>query len=506
MDRLEVKAQFTVDDAGTIEGLAWPFGTADLVGDVIERGAFAKAVAPLPMLDTHDPSKIIGVWDQITETAEGLQVKGRLMIDDVARAREVRSFVKAGVMRGLSVGFRKAKSMPRQPRGRTISELELVEISVCRSAVNPGAGITHAKGGDMPDPVENPEITTLKSQVAELEKKVDTGPLLARLEKLETKSARPDPGDKKDEPSLERKAFATYLRLGNNIAEEDKKALITSVDTQGGYLAPPELSSEIIRDLVEFSPIRSYASISSTGSPSVVYPTRGDLTNAKWVGETQTREESEITFGQKEIAVKELATFVDISNRLLADAPQAETEVRLALAEDFGKKEAHAFLWGEGVLQPSGLMRNTDIAEVANGHAGSLSPDALVKLLYSMPQAYRNSGAWAMNGTTLGIIRTLKDGDGRFLWQPSFQLGQPETILGRPVIEMVDMPNIASGEFPIIYGDFKGYRILDREGMSILVDPYTRATNGITRVHATRRVGGAVLQAARFRKLKMATS
>lgn len=328
----------------------------------------------------------------------------------------------------------------------------------------------------------------------------------ARLGKVEAKSNRPDPGEKKDEPTLERKAFAAYLRQGNNAPADELKALNTAIDTQGGYLAPPELSSEIIRDLVEYSPIRAFADARSTGAPSVVYPTRGDLTNAKWVGETQEREESEITFGQKEVAVKELATFVDISNRLLADAPIAEAEVRLALAEDFGKKEATAFLWGDGVLQPNGLMVNPDITSFANGHATGLSADALVKMLYSMPQAYRNKGAWAMNGTTLGIVRTLKDGDGRFLWQPSFQLGQPETILGRPVIEMVDMPDVEAGEFPITYGDFKAYRILDREGMSILVDPYTRATNGITRIHATRRVGGAVLQPARFRKLKMAVS
>ena len=68
------------------------------------------------------------------------------------------------------------------------------------------------------------------------------------------------------------------------------------------------------------------------------------------------------------------------------------------------------------------------------------------------------------------------------------------------------MPDLASGEEPILYGDLQAYRIIDRTQMSVLVDPYSRAINGITRIHATRRVGGAVLQPARFRKLRMATS
>jgi HK97 family phage major capsid protein len=73
-------------------------------------------------------------------------------------------------------------------------------------------------------------------------------------------------------------------------------------------------------------------------------------------------------------------------------------------------------------------------------------------------------------------------------------------------MEMVDMPDIGDGNYPIIYGDFSAYRIVDRLSLSILSDPYTQARKGVTRIHATRRTGGRVLQAARFRKLKTATS
>jgi HK97 family phage major capsid protein len=346
---------------------------------------------------------------------------------------------------------------------------------------------------------------TVDDRIKEVEKKADTTDLLARLDKLEVKTNRPGGGSEtKDEPSAERKAFAVYLAQGDHIEAEDKKALNVSNDKQGGFLAPPEMSSEVIRDLVEFSPIRQFASVRGTSADSVIYPTRGDITNATWVGEMQPSDESTITFGQREIQVHELSTFVDISNRLLQDAPQAETEVRMALAEDFGKKEATAFLYGVGVDMPQGLMVDPRVPEMANGSTTELSTDALIALMYSMPAAYRNRGAWGLNGTTLGKLRTLKDSDGKYIWQPSVQVGQPETLLGRPVVEMVDLDDAEANSSPIIYGDFQAYRIVDRLSMSVLVDPYTLARQRITRIHATRRVGGALLQPARFRKLKMA--
>ncbi|GGO55239.1 phage major capsid protein, HK97 family [Roseovarius pacificus] len=369
-------------------------------------------------------------------------------------------------------------------------------------------------GDDDPNDIVTQAIAdlteTVNKRLDEIDEKADTSKFSDRLDKLEAKSnrAKSDDDDDPDEQAeIEKKSFAVYLRKGNGATDEEVKALTVSNDEQGGYLAPPEMSTEFIRDLVEFSPVRSVASVRNIGSPSVKYPKRTSGTNAQWEGEAEEAQESTATFGQLEVPAHKLMTYVDISNELLSDSGgTAESEVRLALAEDFGKKEGAAFVNGTGAGQPEGLMTHAGIGEYLNGHATTLSADALVKMMYDLPAMYRNNGAWMMNGTSLGIVRTLKDGDGRFLWQPSFQAGQPETILGRPVIEAVDMPDIASGAFPILYGDFSAYRIVDRLAMSILVNPYLLATKGLTRIHATRRVGGRVLQAARFRKLKMATS
>ncbi|WP_370158459.1 phage major capsid protein [Salipiger bermudensis] len=375
------------------------------------------------------------------------------------------------------------------------------------------AAITLKDGGDDdPEDIVTKALTDLTTTVEKRfdDQDAERKKLSERLDKIEAKSNRAK-GEGDDDPDeaaeLEKKSFGTYLRKGNGATDEEVKALTVSNDEQGGYLAPAEMSTEFVRDLVEYSPIRSVASVRSIASPSVKYPKRTSGTNAQWEGEAEEAEESTATFGQLEVPARKLMTYVDISNELLSDSGgTAEAEVRLALAEDFGKKEGAAFVSGTGAGQPEGLMTHPDIAEWVNGSTANVSPDALVRMMYDLPAAYRNSGTWMMNGTTLGLIRTMKDGDGRFLWQPSFQAGQPETILGRPVIEAVDMPDVASGAFPILYGDFSAYRIVDRLAMSILVNPYLLATKGLTRIHATRRVGGRVLQAARFRKLKMSTS
>jgi len=144
VERLFLETKLLAGDAGAIEGLAWPFGTPDRVGDVIEKGAFAGARAPLPMLFGHDPNDPVGVWSEATEAADGLRLKGRLLVDDVARAREVHALVKSGAVGGLSIGFITRKAEPRKG-GRTIKALELVECSLVSIPMHPGARVTSAK-------------------------------------------------------------------------------------------------------------------------------------------------------------------------------------------------------------------------------------------------------------------------------------------------------------------------------------------------------------------------
>lgn len=520
-ERLETKAAISVNDDGEISGIAWVFDAADRMGDRILKGAFKAAPKSLPILWMHDHRNPIGVWDEIRETERGLEVKGRLLVKDVESAREARALIRSGAARGLSVGFYKKKFSRRRGGGRDIAELDLSEISVVSVPAHPEAqilSVKHLKGNDMDDETidapETPEHKDYSSEIAELKSLLESTTksftdLKADHQKLATKLNRPnvvtktaDPGEEK--AATERKAFTDYLMRG---MQAETKSLIASSDPNGGYLVPEQETSEFIRNLVEFSPMHSIASVRSTSAPSVIYPKRTGITNAVWHGEQDDRTGSQPAFGQHQIDVKQISTYVEISKQLLEDAATVEAEVRLALAEDFGQKESLAFVSGTGGAQPKGFLNDAGISHTLNGHASNLSADALITLMYALPAAYRSRGSWVMNGNTLAVVRKLKDGQNNYLWQPAYAAGQPETILGRPVVEFVDMPDVEADALPIFFGDWQGaYRIIDRTNMSVLVDPYTKATSGLTVYHATRRVGGGLMKAEALRSLKMATS
>lgn len=513
IERLECKAAFTADEAGTIEGKAWDFATPDRVGDVIEPQAFASAIGKtLPMLYGHD--KPVGVWSNIAVDGEGLKVKGRLLVEDVPEAKSARALVRAGGVTGLSVGFVTKKSAPRKGGGRTISDLDLVEVSIVAVPAHAAARISSVKDLLMTDTtIEKTEAKPeAKAAPAADTKAIDT--LTARITELETKLARPAVVTKKaDEPSEERKAFTSYLRRGKeSMPVEEVKALRVADDTAGGYLAPSEFSTEVIKGIVEFSPIRQAARVGSTSSGEVILPKRTGRPTANWVGETEDRSATESAYGQIEVPIHEAACYVDVSQRLLEDsAVNVEAEVAFDLAEEFGRLEAAAFNAGDGNKKPLGIMSAAGVAYTPTGNASTLGTnpaDTVIDAFYALPVFYRNRGVWLMNSKTIAAVRKLKDGStGAYLWQPGLAAGDPATILGRPLIEDPTMPDVGSGAEPILFGDIAtAYRIYDRVALSLMRDPYSQATKGLVRFHARRRTGGALVLAEALRKIKCATS
>lgn len=328
-----------------------------------------------------------------------------------------------------------------------------------------------------------------------------------RIDRLETMLKRHPTGgadESKDAPTLETKAFGGFLRMGADaLPEIERKSLTVGTDTAGGYLATSQFEREIIKNLVQFSPVREAARVGQMSKGEILIPRRTAAPTAYWVGETETRTGTQAAYGQARITAHEMACYIDVSQQLLEDAEfGVETEIAMDLAEEFARLEGYSFVLGNLVSKPGGILSDADVTSVVSGAATTVTADGLINILYDLPAPYRNKSAWMMNGTTLGAIRKLKDGNGQYLWQAGIAAGQPETILGRPVVEAVDMPDVGAGLTPIAVGDFKqAYRIYDRVGMSILRDPYTMATSGLVRFHARRRVGGDVVKAAALRKL-----
>lgn len=143
-ESLVLETKLLADDDGSIEGIAWAW-SPDRVGDVIEKGAFAGAKLPIPMLFGHDQNDPVGVWTEAIEDSEGLRLKGNLLVNEVARAREVRALVKSGAVRGISIGFLTKSAGPRKGGGRLIKALEWLEASLVAIPMHPGARVTSAK-------------------------------------------------------------------------------------------------------------------------------------------------------------------------------------------------------------------------------------------------------------------------------------------------------------------------------------------------------------------------
>lgn len=150
-----------------------------------------------------------------------------------------------------------------------------------------------------------------------------------------------------------------------------------------------------------------------------------------------------------------------------------------------------------------GFMSDTSVPEVSSGHASQVTADGLIDAWHALPAPYRNSAVWAMNSATLGGVRKLKTATGEYLLSMSGLSGAPvTTLLGKPVVELPDMPNVGAGNTPIVFGDFsQAYRVFDRVGLSILRDDFTQRTKGKVRFHARRRVAGGVRKSEALRRL-----
>ncbi|WAJ26284.1 phage major capsid protein [Antarcticirhabdus aurantiaca] len=333
-----------------------------------------------------------------------------------------------------------------------------------------------------------------------------------RIASLETRLNRPGgtQTETRNEPTIEQRAFGNFLRHGQtNLTAEEQRALTVGVDANGGYTVPDNFVAELLRDVVNFSPVRQYARVMSVAGANVRMPKRTGNMTAQWVAEIGDRPETQPTYGEVELTPFEAACWVPVSNQLLEDSAfDLEAELRFDASEEFGRLEGVAFVSGDGVGKPKGILTEASIATITSGNASTLGTgpaDKLVDLYYALNPAYRRNGTWAMNSKSLAAIRKLKDTQGNFLWSPGITAGQPETILGRPVIDLPDMPDVGANALPIIFGDFaQGYRIVDRVQLQVLRDPYTLATKGQTRFHFRRRVGGGVVKAEAFKALKIA--
>ena len=346
--------------------------------------------------------------------------------------------------------------------------------------------------------------TALEGLTSDVEKKTaPVADLAKRLDAIEANDNREADED------VEAKALNQFLRDGQVDAEV--KTLTVGTATAGGYVTAPEYSATVIKKLTELSPMRRLASVMSIGAGEIYIPTLESDAEGGWVTETGDRTEDEPTFGQVNIKAHEHAVIIPVSRVLLEDSfidLQAFLADRIAV--QFAKAEATAFVSGDGTNKPTGLLNApTDYDGVDAKQDGTDILDRLIDLYYDLPGEYAMRGTWAMNRRTMGVIRKAADSsDSRgTLWSDGLADGTPARFLGAPVAEFPGMDDLdanLSGDpdtYPVVFGDFSNYQVIDRVGLQILRDDYTGASKGTVKFHARRRVGGKVLLTEAFRVL-----
>jgi len=310
--------------------------------------------------------------------------------------------------------------------------------------------------------------------------------------------------------------FGAFVRSGMTV---ETKAVAGTSDAAGGYAVPREIDAMIDATLKVASPIRAIAQVVSVGSAGYRKLVTSGATPSGWASEGGARPETATpTFNEIAPPMGELYANPAASQAMLDDAA-FDVEAWLAgeIAGEFARAEGQAFVNGSGTGRPRGFLNYPTAAtgdaarpfgtlqHLPSGAAADFGSDPenrLIDLVHSLRGAYRQGACWVMNAQTAARIRKFKTADGAFLWTPGLAEGQANTLLGYPVVEAEDMPDIAAGTLPIAFGNFKaGYLIAERAETQILRDPYSNKP--FVHFYATKRVGGAVTNSEAIKLLKV---
>ena len=358
------------------------------------------------------------------------------------------------------------------------------------------------------------DVEGLKRDVAALKGRVRAWqrPLLGGVDGV--KAAEDDPA---------RAAFIDrYVRRGLETGVE-LKSLNGATAGDGGYAVPREIDAAIEALVKQASPIRALANVVQTGSAGYRKLVTNGGTASGWAGETAGRPMTATpTFNEIVPPMGELYANPAASQAMLDDAAfDVEGWLAAEIAAEFARAEGAAFVSGDGVNKPKGFLTYATSAQtdanrafgtlqyVASGGAGAFASshpgDKLVDLVHALKASYRQGAAFVMNSTTLAAIRKFKTSDGTPLWQPALSESLPQRLLGFPVVEAEDMPNIAADSLSIAFGNFAhGYVVADRGETSILRDPYTNKP--FVHFYAVKRVGGALANSEAIKVMKFSAS
>jgi len=297
-----------------------------------------------------------------------------------------------------------------------------------------------------------------------------------------------------------KKAMLTALRTEFRTISD---VLQEGVDSDGGYLVDDEMDSRIIDILEEENIMRKLGTkITTTGEHKI--NVAASKPAALWVEEGGALTFGDATFDQKFLDAHKLHVAIKVTEELLYDSAfNLEKYITTQFGKALANTEEDAFLNGDGNGKPTGVFHATKGGQIAGTNTAALKSDDILDLVYALKRPYRKGASFIMNDKTLAEIRKLKDGQGNYLWVPSYTLGEPDRIAGFEVRTSAYAP-----DDKIAFGDYSYYNIGDRGTRSLSVLRELFAGNGMIGYVMKERCDGLLVlpEAVQVLKLKKTTT
>ena len=526
--------------------------------EIIEPGAFDRSLEAgddVVALFNHDASKVLGRRDAGTlklrsETNVGLAFT--LDLPDTPTGAEVRELVSRGDLREMSFAFVVKEDEWRNADGkrtRHLHEVGLRDVSVVTEAAYPQT-VLNQRGSDMNKPKElYAELRTLTNQARQIleqepeptgEDQQQLDRLFARVDEIEgaltgiANAAKMEAAEAVlEEPTVDasrhrgtlatrdiygtpeyREAFWNYCRTG------DRREIRDMSVGSDGAVVPTDMERTIVKEIDQLTIIRNFAKVMTWDSNRDV-PIEDSIGSGGWVAEAAAITEADASFSTKSFSAYKYASAVTASNELLFDAQMGQSMseyLGAVLGRRFSIGLEAAYTQGDGSGQPSGVWANSGTAgqthTIASGVTfASVDGDDIIDTAHKLPPQYRSGATWMLTDSMLKAVRQMKTTTDEYIWKPAERYsdlrdGPAGTLYGYPyfVVDDANGPAAGASERAAIFGDFSYFWIADRQGMTLLVDPYTKSLNDQTTFVATRRTDSHVVLPGAFSVLKLAAS
>lgn len=330
----------------------------------------------------------------------------------------------------------------------------------------------------------NGDMTGYDTRIAELDA-VEVAN--ASAEEMRTKYASAPAAPPADEPkptdadTLRKMARGEIRDASGKMAFEfmpptaaEKRDLLKGTTTAGGFTVPTSFYAQLQEHMILNSAIRqtNVTVLNTASGESIQIPKTTTHPTAALIAEAATVTESDAVFGQITLDAFKYGFSTQISSEL-----EQDTGVDLMgyLArrggEALGNASGAHFVTGDGTNKPKGVVVASTLGITGGaGVAGAFTADNLIDLMFSVIAPYRARGYWMMADASLGAVRKLKDGAGRYLFEPETGIADAPnmgTVLGRPVVSDPNMAAIALGAKSVIFGDMSTYYIRDVAGVRV---------------------------------------